>query len=934
MQKKYSLFYVFIGLLLFVMILISYRAITYSGGPNGGLTNAPGENNCTSCHSGSLITSGTNWNNMSLTTDIPLTGYLPDSVYSITLSHSQSGIGTWGFQITVLQTSNNNMAGSFTITNSVKTQKKTSGSKEYVTHTSSGTSGSGSNSWSFSWKAPSSNVGDVKFYAVVNAANGNGMTSGDQIYAKTWTFSVSSLLPTAVINASKTNICVGDTLFLSGSGNNNPTGFEWSMPGGTPSSSTSQNPFVVYSTSGLKTITLVTKNAKGKSLPATINITVNSLPPANITVNGKTTFCPGDSVMLTAPSGSGYSYFWSTGEKTRSIYVKTAGNFHVTVTNSSGCSSTSQDIKTSVFQVSSNNLSASDDSICSGSFLSLYSTTGFSSYSFYNGNNLIGTGKSNSLQLSSLTSGNDLYVVAIDSNGCQSVSNHLSVAVVQAEQAPAIRCGNKTTSSVTFIWDKKNDIKYYEISKDTGKTWINIGMDTFYQVSGLSYSTDVLLQMRASDYSPCGLTQTATHVCQSEPCSPISFQINRDSLICMGDSALVSISGIGTSKYAINFNGMGYLKDTVYYVKPKVSTNYIINIIDSAALNCPPIVKNIWIEVEKFDLKLSDNLDSGQICEGQTVFFEATKGLVEYHFFQNGNPVKSGNDNIWTSNQFSDHDQIFVSGISAQGCMYFSDTQNLTVFPKPNIQLISDKNNHLVCRGEVITFTASKTFIHYDFILNQKDTLYSGILNEYTYHQPSDNDLIFVHAIDQHGCEVISQPIQIKVRELPLPGFTFTQNNLTFIFTDTTKNIISRKWDFGDMQEDTARTVQHTYNSEGKYQVKLSVTDNYGCHNLTEQEIEAIKSGIDLKSGKVAYFKATVNQQDKKLILDYYLPQTEMVEVSLINTAGQMVKTLSTGESDAGNHRKIFGTEDLPSGIFIIRIQTLSGVFSQKVVLP
>jgi gliding motility-associated-like protein len=43
-------------------------------------------------------------------------------------------------------------------------------------------------------------------------------------------------------------------------------------------------------------------------------------------------------VQLTAPQGTGYTYLWSTGERTGSILVRSNGQVSVVVTNPQGCS--------------------------------------------------------------------------------------------------------------------------------------------------------------------------------------------------------------------------------------------------------------------------------------------------------------------------------------------------------------------------------------------------------------------------------------------------------------------------------------------------------------------------------------------------------------------------------------------------------------------
>ena len=75
------------------------------------------------------------------------------------------------------------------------------------------------------------------------------------------------------------------------------------------------------------------------SLTGFVKLVVNPLPDATITPGGPTEFCKNDSVTISAPSGLGYTYLWSTKQITQSIVVKTQGWFYVTVTTAAGCKS-------------------------------------------------------------------------------------------------------------------------------------------------------------------------------------------------------------------------------------------------------------------------------------------------------------------------------------------------------------------------------------------------------------------------------------------------------------------------------------------------------------------------------------------------------------------------------------------------------------------
>jgi hypothetical protein len=146
------------------------------GGAAAGKTGAPGEGNCTSCHSGSVLSGATENVLTVLSGTTPVTSYVPGQTYTVSLVMS-SNPAKKGFQATALNPSNT-MAGSFTA--GVNTLINGS-AKKYANHTSSSNT-SAVTAWLWTWTAPATNVGDVKFYVATNKANGNNNDTGDQIY--------------------------------------------------------------------------------------------------------------------------------------------------------------------------------------------------------------------------------------------------------------------------------------------------------------------------------------------------------------------------------------------------------------------------------------------------------------------------------------------------------------------------------------------------------------------------------------------------------------------------------------------------------------------------------------------------------------------------------------------------------------------------------
>lgn len=162
---------------------VGFRAAPLnSNGPSGGQSGAPGEQNCTSCHSGSTQ-NGTTENQLLVNNDIGfgITQYTPGATYSVNLSMA-SNPAKKGFQVTALNASNA-MAGNFTAgaNTQIKTSTIAGGQRKYATHKSSSNT-LATQTWNWTWVAPTTNEGNVTFYVATNKANNNGNDNGDIIY--------------------------------------------------------------------------------------------------------------------------------------------------------------------------------------------------------------------------------------------------------------------------------------------------------------------------------------------------------------------------------------------------------------------------------------------------------------------------------------------------------------------------------------------------------------------------------------------------------------------------------------------------------------------------------------------------------------------------------------------------------------------------------
>jgi len=148
----------------------------YAAGAPIGKTGAPGENNCTQCHSGNPIT-----NSQAATISYSGTGntYISGSTYVMSVSLPSITNPKNGFEIVALRTSDNTNVGTWVITDATNTQTINGGGRDYVTHTPTGNM---ANVWNFEWTAPATGEGDIKFYLAAALTNNDGSTQNDEVH--------------------------------------------------------------------------------------------------------------------------------------------------------------------------------------------------------------------------------------------------------------------------------------------------------------------------------------------------------------------------------------------------------------------------------------------------------------------------------------------------------------------------------------------------------------------------------------------------------------------------------------------------------------------------------------------------------------------------------------------------------------------------------
>jgi PKD repeat protein len=159
-------------------------------------------------------------------------------------------------------------------------------------------------------------------------------------------YNCSSLPPVASFSANDQSICLGTTINYTDASTNDPTNWAWTFPGGTPASSTVQNPSVAYSTPGTYNAQLIASNGDGADTILFTNyITVNPAPNTPVISDNAGT-------LESSQLGSGNQWYLNgvaIGGATNDTYSPTqGGSYTVVYTDANGCTATSSAIISTV----------------------------------------------------------------------------------------------------------------------------------------------------------------------------------------------------------------------------------------------------------------------------------------------------------------------------------------------------------------------------------------------------------------------------------------------------------------------------------------------------------------------------------------------------------------------------------------------------------
>ena len=295
-----------------------------------------------------------------------------------------------------------------------------------------------------------------------------------------------------------TTICSGSSVSLSAGGG---TSYNWNCPGGTPATSSAQNPVILYTTAGTYTTTL---SVNTSCFVYQLSPLINVLPYPAVTATGSATICAGNSTTLTGAGASSYVWSPASGLSCTSCISPVANptnstTYTVTGTNAGGCSNTNSVTVTvdppPVITISGNT------NVCAGNFTTL-TASGAATYQW--------SGGATTAMVTALSAGT-YTVIGTNAQGCTAskvvtvISNALPTVSISASST-SICSGSSSTLTAsgasTYSWSTGETGASISVSPTASVTYTVTGTNA----AGCTATKTIVV----AGHLPIPITTTAT----------------------------------------------------------------------------------------------------------------------------------------------------------------------------------------------------------------------------------------------------------------------------------------------------------------------------------------------------------------------------------------------------------------------------------------
>ncbi|MCS6928081.1 MAG: PKD domain-containing protein [Saprospiraceae bacterium] len=630
--------------------------------------------------------------------------------------------------------------------------------------------------------------------------------------------------PTAGFTADTTNGCGPLTVQFTSTSSSNSTSFQWSFPGGTPDTSSAQNPTVTYTSPGTYSVTLIVSNAAGAdTLTRTNFITVGPSP-----ISGFTATTNGFTATFNNTSQHANTYVWHFGDGSSSTAQHPEHTYSqdsiytVTLIASGPCGVDTFEQAITIVTSPKAGFTASPTSGCSPLTVQFTSTSSSNSTSFYwefpGGTPDTSTAKDPSVTYNAV----GIYSVTLivtNAAGSDTLTRTDFIAVgppppvtnfsVDINGAHAAFT-NQSVHATTYHWD------------------FGDGNNSTEQSPAHTYTNDGTYTVTLTATGPCGTSTAVQTITIATPpkagftasptadCGPLTVQFTSTSSSNAASFQWSFPSGTPESSTEQN--------PVVTYASPGA---YSVTLIVSNPQGSDTLVRNDFIQV------FADATASFvSTVNGASAAFQNTSSNANSFLWHFGDGNTSNEVN--PTHIYAEDGTYTVTLIAANSCNADTFSQTIVIITPPKASFIAEPMTG--CGPLMVQFTNTSSANATSFLWEfpggtpPSSTEPNPIV---TYEHPGVYSVVLT-ASNSAGSSTVEQVDFVVVVGLPTASFSAAISSATVNFSNHSNSANAYHWDFGDGTTSTQQNPTHVYAASGTYTVVLTAFNACGTATSTQ----------------------------------------------------------------------------------------------------
>ena len=275
--------------------------------------------------------------------------------------------------------------------------------------------------------------------------------------------------------------------------------------------------------------------------------------------------------------------------------------------------------------------------------------------------------------------------------------------------------------------------------------------------------------------------------------------------------------------------------------------------------------------------------------------------------------------NVWSTTATTQMITVNASGsysvtfTDGNSCSNTSNTINVSVSASP-APTVTTSGSTTICQGDAVTLTASTSD---SYVWNLNGTPISGATNQ-TYDATASG-VYTVTVTNTDACDGVgtSSSTAVFVNPTPTASATYSNNGLTYNFTNNSLGATSYFWNFGDGNNSTQVNPSHTYTSNTNITVQL-IAVNGACSDtllivlgfVNVQELVENVNSINLYPNPVNNI-ATLQMEVIK---------EGDITIEVIDITGKIIRTETRNNVYTGTQQFSIDANELQNGLYFINI--------------